>query len=204
MLKAYKYRIYPNAEQTEIFANHFGVARYIYNWALALNNRYYRIFGKGLSKRQLEMQAKKKRKLAKYHWLKEVNSQSIVCAIWNMHSAVKNFFEGRAKKPRFKSKKSNWQRFQCPQHVQIDQDNNTLNLPKIKDIKAKIHRKFEGKIKTCTVKRNPKGQYHISVLIDDAQALPEKAQIKEQNTLGIDVGIQHFAITSQGVKKEFV
>jgi putative transposase len=202
MLKAYKYRLYPNAKQAAMLGKHFGVARYIYNWALALNNRYYQIYGQGLSRRQLEIQVKKKRKLVKYHWLKEVNSQSIVCAIWHMHAGLKNFFEGRTQRPRFKSKKSNWQSFQCPQHVSIDQDNRVINLPKIKGIKSKIHRRFEGKIKTCTIKRNPKGHYSISVLVDDAQALPEKAQIKEQNTLGIDVGIQHFAITSQGVKKE--
>jgi len=200
MLKAYKYRIYPNACHIEMLCKHFGVSRFVYNWALALNNRYYRIFGKGLSKRRLELQAKKKRHLVKYQWLSEVNSQTIVISIWNMHTGLKNFFEGRAKRPRFKSKKSNWQSFQCPQHVQIDQDNNLINLPKIKGIKAKIHRQFEGKIKTCTIKRNPKGQFYISVLVDDTMALPEKAEVLENKTVGVDVGIKDFVITSEGIK----
>ena len=46
MLKAYKYRIYPNSEQALAFEQHFGCVRFVFNWALALQNRYYAMFGK--------------------------------------------------------------------------------------------------------------------------------------------------------------
>ena len=53
MLKAYKYRIYPNGEQALAFEQHFGCVRFVFNWALALQNRYYKIFGKSLSRSQI-------------------------------------------------------------------------------------------------------------------------------------------------------
>jgi putative transposase len=201
MLKAYQYRLYPNTAQSEMFSQHFGVSRFVYNWALALNRRYYSIFGKGLSKRKLELQIIKKKSRNKFSWLKEVNSQTIVSAIWHLHAGYQNFFSGRSRFPRFKSKRSNWQSFQCPQHVQIDQNNNLINLPKIKSIKGVIHRHFDGEIKTCTIKRNPRGHYYISVLVDDKIELPKKADISETTTLGIDVGLTDFVITSNGIKK---
>lgn len=49
MLKAYKYRIYPNIEQALLIEKHFGCSRFVFNWALALQKRYYAMFGKSLS-----------------------------------------------------------------------------------------------------------------------------------------------------------
>ena len=60
MLKAYKYRIYPNQQQAVAFEQHFGCVRFVYNWALALQNRYYKIFGKSLSRTQIQNQLVKK------------------------------------------------------------------------------------------------------------------------------------------------
>jgi len=73
-------------------------------------------------------------------------------------------------------------------------------LPKIANIKAVLHRTFIGKIKTVTVKRSPSEKYFASVLVEDGELLPAVAPIEQDKTLGIDVGISHFAITSTGDK----
>ncbi|OBX79501.1 hypothetical protein A9308_00235 [Moraxella atlantae] len=58
MLKAYKYRIYPNSEQALLIEKHFGCSRFVFNWALALalalQKRYYAMFGKSLSRTQIQ------------------------------------------------------------------------------------------------------------------------------------------------------
>lgn len=59
MLKAYKYRIYPNSEQQALLIEkHFGCSRFVFNWALALalalQKRYYAMFGKSLSRTQIQ------------------------------------------------------------------------------------------------------------------------------------------------------
>ena len=55
MLKAYKYRIYPNSEQALAFDKHFGCSRFVFNWALVLQKRYYAMFGKSLSRTQIQI-----------------------------------------------------------------------------------------------------------------------------------------------------
>ena len=60
------------------------------------------------------------------------------------------------------------------------------------------HRDFDGTIKTVTVSRNPDGKYFVSVLVDDGKEKPESMPVTK--TVGIDVGLTHFAITSDGSK----
>jgi IS605 OrfB family transposase len=144
MLKAYRYRLYPKGKQIEMLAWHFGHTRHVYNWALKLKIRYYRLYGKNISKRALQDRLVRRKRRMKYQWLNDVNSQSLLSALFHLDTAYNNFFSGRAKYPRFKTKKSNWHSFQCPQHVNIHQDEQRIDLPKIKGIKAVIHRPLEN------------------------------------------------------------
>jgi putative transposase len=48
-LKAYQYRLKPNADQMIQINQHFGSVRFVKNWSIALRSRYYKMFGKGVS-----------------------------------------------------------------------------------------------------------------------------------------------------------
>lgn len=200
-MRAYKYRLYPNAEQKVLIARHFGCARFVYNWALSEKDKHYKETGKSLSKRMIQdlLVASKK---ADKQWLNEVNSQSLLASLAHLDTAFTNFFRGRAKFPRFKSKYSGWQSYQCPQHVTVDFDNNRINLPKLKGIKAKLHRPFVGKVKTVTIKRSPSGKYFASVLVEDGAIDPVPALIEPEHTVGLDVGLTSFLIDSAGNKTD--
>lgn len=201
MLKAYKYRIYPNNEQRQMIEMHFGHRRHVYNWALAQKEQYYRETGKNLSKRQLQdrLVARKKEE----EWLSEVNSQTLLAALDTLHTAFLNFFKGRSRFPCYKKKYCNYQSFQCPQHVKLDEEEGLVSLPKIRGIKIKLHRYFVGKIKTCTVSKTPSNKYYISILVDDGQELPaETDKITESKTVGIDLGLKDFCIDSKGGREE--
>ena len=200
-MRAYKYRIYPTTDQKVLIAKHFGCSRHIYNWALSEKDKHYKETGKSLSKRQLQDRIVASKKDDK-EWLTEVNSQSLLASLANLETAFTNFFQGRAKFPKFKSKYSGWQSYQCPQHVTVDFDLGTINLPKIKGIKVKLHRPFTGKVKTVTIKRSPSGKYFASVLIDDGRVDPVPAIIERENTIGLDVGLTEFLIDSEGNKTE--
>lgn len=69
-------------------------------------------------------------------------------------------------------------------------------MPKLKWVKAKIHRKFIGKIKSVTISQVPSGKYYVSILID-ADCTPLKYN---HNKIGIDLGIKDLLITSNGDK----
>ncbi len=201
MLKAYKYRIYPTKAQAELMEKHFGCVRHIYNWALNLKQVHYQETGKSLSKRVLQDLLVASKKLDK-PWLTEVNSQSLLASLLNLDNAFGNFFKKIAKFPRFKKKHSSYQSFQCPQHVEVNFEAGLLNLPKIKNIPTKFHCTFSGKIKTVTVKRAPSGKYFASILVEDLEAIPMPALIEQDKTLGLDIGIRHFLIDSEGNKIE--
>ena len=200
MLKAYKYRIYPNIEQALLIEKHFGCSRFVFNWALALQKRYYAMFGKSLSHSKIQSHLVKKKKKAKFSWLSEVNSQSLLNALLNVHTAFTNFFKGQAKFPRFKSKKIPQRSYQCPQHCTVNFAQGMINLPKIKGIKTVFSREFEGRIKTVTISKTATGKYYASVLVDNGEALPTPTTIESSLTVGIDLGISHLLNLSDGSK----
>ena len=102
MLKAYKYRIYPNLEQQEYLVKTFGCTRFIYNKMLADKIEYYKETGEML--KNTPAQYKKE-----FEWLKEVDSLALANAQQNLEKAYKNFFRDKSIGfPKFKSKKTNY------------------------------------------------------------------------------------------------
>ncbi|OAV00092.1 MULTISPECIES: transposase [Moraxella] len=200
MLKAYKYRIYPNQQQAIAFEQHFGCVRFVYNWALALQQRYYAMFGKSLSRTQIQSQLVKKKKTGKFAWLNEVNSQSLLNALLNVYTAFTNFFKSRTKFPRFKSKKIPQRSYQCPQHCTINFKQGIINLPKTKGIKTVFSREFVGNIKTVTITKTATGKYHASILVENNEVVPTPTTIEPSLTVGIDLGISHLLNLSDGSK----
>lgn len=194
MFRAYKYRIYPSELQKELIAKHIGSSRFVYNLALETKNAAYLGSKHNFSPFDLIKQLPELKK--ECEWLKEVNSQSLQQSIQNMDIAFKRFFKG-AGFPKFKSKNRGRQSFSIPQNVIVE--NNLLIIPKFKEgIDIVLHRKIRGTIKSATVSVTPTGKYFASILVDTSTEQPTKAPIKENTTIGIDLGIKDFAITSEG------
>jgi putative transposase len=193
MLKAFKYRIYPTSEQSVLLAKSFGCTRWFYNYALNLTSETYKQTGKGLSRNEIIKLLPSLKK--EYEWLSEAPSQVLQQAALNLSSAFLNFFEGRAKYPNFK-KKQNRQSIRFPQGCKLKDD--TLKLPKIGDVHCKVSRQPEGTLKSVTVSVNPSGEYLAACLYDNGKDLPEKST--EGKAIGIDVGLTHYAVTSDGTK----
>ncbi len=139
ILRTYQYRIYPDRVATERIAQYFGMACFVHNTALVLRNRYYQQFGKGISKRAVQDQFVALKRTCEFAWLNQIYSQSILSALEHVHNAYQNFFNGKAKFPRFKSRKSDWQSYQMPQHVKVDFDKGQIQLPKVGWVKVKMH-----------------------------------------------------------------
>jgi putative transposase len=191
MYKAYKYRIYPTSEQETLLAKSFGCCRWFWNFALNLCQETYKNTGKSLTRGYIQglLPALKK----EYEWLKDPYSQCLQVVALNLSTAYKNFFDKRSRLPRFKSKHGR-QSISYPQNVKFDGD--SIDLPKIGLVTCKKHRDFEGVIKTVTVSKNPDHKYYVSVLVDDGKENVEPVALDK--AIGIDVGLTHFAITSDG------
>jgi len=194
MFKAFKYRIFPTEPQKELIAKHIGSSRFVYNLALETKNTAYLGSKHNFSPFDLIKQLPELKK--ECEWLKEVNSQSLQQSIQNMDIAFKKFFKG-AGFPKFKSKHRGKQSFSIPQNVIVE--NKKLIIPKFKEgIDIVLHREIKGTIKSATISVTPTGKYFVSILCDTKEELPAKDPIKENSTIGIDLGIKDFAITSEG------
>jgi len=193
MLKAFKYRIYLTDEQKVLLAKTFGCCRWFYNFALNLTNETYKATGKGLSRNEIINKLPELKK--ELEWLTEVPSQALQQVALDLSSAFLNFFEKRAKFPKFK-KKGNKQSVRFPQGIKLDGE--YLTLPKLKKVYCKVSRLPEGKLKSVTMSMTPSGKYFASCLYDDGIDLPK--QNSEGKAVGIDLGIKDFAITSDGSK----
>ena len=193
MLKATKYRIYPTAEQELHFRRSMGCCRYAWNYALNLVNETYKATGKGLNRFAIQSAITSLKK--EFDWMSEPYSQCLQVVALNLSKAFINFFERRAGYPSFKYKHGK-QSISYPQNVKVSVD--SIKFPKIGEVLAVIHRPIEGKVKTVTVSMNTKGQFFASVLIDDGKDIPVPST--EGKALGIDLGLNHFAITSDGSK----
>ena len=90
MLKAYKYRIYPNSEQRIQIAKTFGCCRFVYNQTLAYRKEIYEKEKKSVSKTDCNNYCNRELK-KDYEWLKEVDKFALTNAIYNMDSAYQNF-----------------------------------------------------------------------------------------------------------------
>ena len=191
MLKAYKYRIYPDAEQMQFFAKCFGCVRFVYNRMLSDRIEHYNLTGKSLNNTPAQYKSE-------FTWLKEVDSLALANAQMNLNTAYRNFFFRNKSNgfPKFKSKKTN--NFSYTTNNQkgtVYVENGYIKLPKLKSpVKIRQHRSFEGVIKSCTISKAPSGKYPISILVETAiQKLPASDM-----RVGIDVGIKDFAVLSNG------
>lgn len=199
--KGYKYRIYPNKEQQIFLEKHFGACRFIYNWGLDCKIKHYENTKKAINHAVLNKKLTQlKNELL---WLNDIGSQSLQMEIINLDTAFKNFFRSKKGFPKFKSKHNNHKSFQIPDNSGINYriKDNKLFIPKLKSgIKIIQHRTFEGKMKMLTISKNPSGQYFATILVETLDNILDSKPIKEENTIGIDLGIKDFLITSNGEK----
>ena len=190
---AQKIRLYPTIEQQQQLAKAMGCCRFWWNHALNICNQTYKETGKGISRTGLNALLPELKK--EYEWLKtDVYSQSLQQTTLNLSRAFINFFEKRARYPRFKSKHGK-QSVGFPQHTSI-QDNH-LKLPKIGSLKAVFDRKYVGKIKTVTITKNSEDKYFASIIYEVEACFISSNGNK---ILGIDLGIKNFAIVHDGSK----
>lgn len=197
MLRAYKYRLYPNKEQKEYFAKTFGCSRLIYNLMLADRIKSYEE-NKNLDLKKLQYPTPAQYK-KQYEFLKEVDSLALANEQLNLDKAYKNFFRDKTVGfPKFKSKKTNYHSYTTNnQKGTIYIENGYIKLPKLKSkVKLNQHRLFDGLIKSCTISKTPSNRYYISILVE-TEINPLETIDKK---IGIDVGLKEFAICSDGFR----
>lgn len=196
MLKGYKYRIYPNKVQEEQIQKTFGCCRFVYNQILSYRQELYEKEKQSMNKTSCNNYCNQVLK-REHEWLKEVDKFALTNAIYNMDSAYDRFFKKISGFPNYKSKKDNYKSYTTNfTNGNIEVSNNKIKLPKLKWVKAKIHRDFVGQIKSATISQVPSGKYFVSVLVETEHIPMETTGCM----VGIDLGIKDLLITSDETK----
>ncbi|ARV61317.1 transposase [Nostocales cyanobacterium HT-58-2] len=192
--KAFKFRIYPNKEQSAFLAKCFGCSRFVYNHFLRLTTDAYAQSKKSL--RYKEWAKLLVHLKSEFEWLTEVNSQSLQQTLKDLESAFTRFFKKLGGFPNLK-KRSHRQSFRVPQHFSID-ENGFLKLPKMTPLRMVIHREILGTPKSVTISKTPSGKYYACIVTElDIAHAPLNG-----NKIGLDLGLKEFAIASNGEKFE--
>jgi len=201
--KAYKCRLYPNKEQTELIEKTFGACRWVWNLSLETKKAAYEVNQKNLTGYDLDKMLPRWKAVCP--WLKDVDSQALKQSIRDLDAAYKNFFR-RVKKgempgfPKFKSKKASTQSYRTPAaggKVKVIDDRH-VKIPKLGVVKCRITQPIEGRILSATVKRVPSGKYYVVLCCTD---VPEPDMpIEDDQILGIDAGVKDLMTRSDGVK----
>ena len=199
MIHAVQVRLYPTDVQMHYLAGLFGAVRFCYNKGLDLKIHYYKVKGVNLHPihdiKKLLPIAKKTRK---YAWLADYDSMALQESVRNLHTAFTRFFKKESGFPHFKSRRGEQSSYHC---VGVSVGDGFVKVPKMEPIKAVIHRKIDGKVKSITLSMDTCGDYWASILYEDdqAEAAPETT-VRESKMLGLDVGIETFCTCSNGKK----
>jgi putative transposase len=194
ILRSYKFRIYPNAEQKEQLAQTFGCARFVYNWALSLKKTAHENnIKKSANDVSKELTALKKD--PNFIWLKDISSVCLQQSLMNLDNAYQRFFKKQGGFPTFK-KRSNRQSARYVKSA-FTFKNGQLKLAKQdKFMKVKFSRPLTGDINSLTVSKDPDGKYYVSFLVKETYQPPNKSA----KQIAIDLGIKDFATFSDGSK----
>lgn len=199
MKKAAVFRLYPTADQKHYLAGLFGAVRFCYNNGLELKKHYYKVKGLNLHPiHDLKKLLPIAKKSHKYAWLANYDSMALQESLRHLNTSFDKFYKKEAGFPRFKSRWGDQSSYHC---VCVSVGEGYVKVPKMKPIKAVIHRKIDGKVKSITLSKDCCGDYWASVLYenDEAEAAPETA-VHESQILGLDAGLKTFCTCSNGKK----
>lgn len=197
MNKAYKFRLYPNNEQKVFFEKTFGCVRFIYNKMLADKIDYYKQESKMLYNGYAQYKIK-------FPWLKEVDSRALANSQMNLKRAYENFFRNPSTGfPKFKSKKTSRKSYTtnfCNGNIKIV--NNSIRLPKIGFVKAKISRQIpdDWKLKSVTISKTPTNKYYASVLFEYEVNIKPVEPVK---VIGLDYSMSELFVDSEGGRADY-
>ena len=197
MLKAYKFRLYPNESQKQFFNQCIGNARFVYNHCLSLKKELWENEKKSISINELSRHITDLKRYPEYEWLKNSDSIALQQSLRDLDTAFQRFFKKQAKYPRFHNKHRKNSYRTINQNGTIAIKNGKLRLPKLKTlVKVKQSRFFDGIIKNATISKTPSNKYFVSLLVEEKDVFGTS----QANEVGIDLGIKDFAILSNGTK----
>jgi putative transposase len=196
--RAFRFRLEPTAGQAQAFSQFAGARRWVWNWALAEMQQYYKETGKTLPTGVLSARLTALKDELQTAWLKEVDSQLLQQTLADLRQAFVNFFQRRTRYPRFKSKKRDRARFRIPQRVKVV--GHGVQMPKIGRVRLRLSRPVEGHTKSATFKQDACGRWHVTLVAAHEVPVVDLPAPNPERTVGIDLGLKDAIVCSDGTR----
>ena len=204
--KVDRFRMKPTKEQGHALNRMAGARRWVWNWALRRWKDHFAATGTSIPMAQLSAELTALKQQPETAWLRGANAQALQQVLADLHHAFKNFFERRARYPKFKGRKTDRARFRIPQGVKIK--DGKVAIPTISnsktgdsdttigDVRIFQSQDVEETTKSATFKRAADGKWYVSLVVEFEMPdcpIPTPSPAK---TVGIDVGLIDFATFS--------
>ena len=196
MIKAHKIRLNPTPEQAVYFAKATGTARFVWNWALAEWNRQSEA-GEKPTALKLKKQFNQIRR-EQFPWSWEVTKNASDQPFLDLGKAFTAFFEGKARRPRFKSKKRSKPSLYLA-NDQFELKDHHVWIPKLGWVNMAENLRFTGKLMGARITRTAEWWF-ISITVE----VPDEVAQKRTAAVGVDVGLNRLATlsTSEGYENQ--
>jgi putative transposase len=190
MIRAHKIRLHPTPEQAVYFAKAAGTSRFVWNWALAEWNRQYEA-GEHPTALKLKKQFNEIRR-EQFPWTWDVTKNASDQPFLDLGKAFTAFFEGRARRPKFKSKKRSKPSFYLA-NDQFELGDHRLWIPKLGWVNMAEKLRFAGKVTGARITKTA-DWWFVSIQVE----MPDSLPVKRPAAVGIDVGLNRLATLSTG------
>lgn len=176
-----------------------GARRFVWNWALARWKETYAATGKSISLKVLSAELTALKGKPETAWLSECDSQALQQVLADLARAFANFFERRARYPRFKSKKRDRARFRIPQRVKVA--DGKVYVPKVGWVRIRQSCEVDGTTKSATFSREADGHWYVAIVAEFEMPDVAIAPIDPEEAVGLDLGLIDFVTTSDPAEK---
>ena len=195
---AYRCRAYPDADQIAVLNRTFGCVRLVWNKTLAERRRCYDTDGKGTSYRETDAALTAWKRTDDLAFLSEVSCVPLQQTLRHQHTAYQNFFGGRARYPRFKTRTGR-------QSAHFTRSAFRMRDGQLRLAKTAVPLRFVWSVDEVdpavlnptmvVVAREPDGRWYVTFVVDtpDPAPLPVTSRV-----VGVDLGLKDFAVTSDG------
>ena len=200
----YNYRLYPTPGQRSALARAFGCARVVFNAGLRARQEAYQAGQPYITDSELSARLTAAKATPERAWLGQVSAVVLQQSLADLNAAYRNFFASvtgkrkgpKIEPPRFKSRKDHRQAVRFTANARFKIASGRLRLPKIGDVPVRWSRELPSEPSSVTVIRDSAGRYFASFVIETAPGtLPQTGPV-----IGIDLGLTHFAVLSDGRK----
>lgn len=193
--RAYKYRFYPTTEQAHLLTRTFGCVRFVYNHVLQWRTDAFRNEQQKIGYREASARLTELKQCGEFPWLNDVSCVPLQQVLRHQQTAFRNFFEGRARYPRFKSKRGR-QSAEFTRSAFRYRDGKLYMAKCCEPLNIRWSREPSGAPSTVTISKDSAGRYFVSLLCEfEPKPLPVV-----NRTVGIDLGIHDLFVTDNGEK----